>query len=276
MEGRPAKALWHGGSAVSPAVLLPPETRWTPTCPGELAGSRHLRHFTAGSHWHAGFITSFSRSFSCCCCPLTCGAWSGAGNYRRNFGQRLGFYSAEVRARLAAGPPRIWLQAVSVGEMLIALKLVDALRERCPDLPLVLSTTTTTGYHLARERAGAGYRGGLHAHRPGGSGAPGVRSAAAGSDRHRRWRVVAEPALGGATPGHQHGAGQRPAVATFGAAVPAVPVSRGADVPPAGPRVRLRTRRRVALAGTRRAGRAVAAHRQHQIRRCSARRKPCR
>lgn len=78
------------------------------------------------------------------------------GNYQRDFWQRFGFYRAEVRARLAAGPPRPWLQAVSVGEMLVALKLIAALRERVPGLPLVLSTTTTTGYQLARERVPAG------------------------------------------------------------------------------------------------------------------------
>ncbi len=47
----------------------------------------------------------------------------------------------------------MWLQAVSVGEMLVALKLVNALRAQQPGLPLVLSTTTTTGFQLARERA---------------------------------------------------------------------------------------------------------------------------
>ncbi len=78
------------------------------------------------------------------------------GNYRRNFGQRFGLYSNEVRARLDDGPARMWLQAVSVGEMMVALKLIDALRERQPGLPLILSTTTTTGYALALERAGAG------------------------------------------------------------------------------------------------------------------------
>jgi 3-deoxy-D-manno-octulosonic-acid transferase len=78
------------------------------------------------------------------------------GHYRRQFGQRLGIYSAEALARLAQGPPRPWLQAVSVGEMLIALKLIAALRARCPDLCLTLSTTTTTGFRLAEERAGAG------------------------------------------------------------------------------------------------------------------------
>lgn len=76
------------------------------------------------------------------------------GHFRRNFGQRLGWYSPELKRRLAAGPPRLWVQAVSVGEMLVALKLIDALRVRSPRLPLILSTTTTTGYQLATEHIG--------------------------------------------------------------------------------------------------------------------------
>lgn len=78
------------------------------------------------------------------------------GNFRRNFGQRLGFYAPDLQRRLADGPPRVWVQAVSVGEMLVALKLIDALRARSPSLPLILSTTTTTGYQLAAERIGPG------------------------------------------------------------------------------------------------------------------------
>ena len=77
------------------------------------------------------------------------------GNFRRNFGQRLGYFSPEVKARLAAGPRKVWVQAVSVGEMLVAVKLIDALRAQSPDLSLVISTTTTTGYQLATERVGA-------------------------------------------------------------------------------------------------------------------------
>ena len=77
------------------------------------------------------------------------------GNYRRHFGQRLGLYSADVRTRLAQTPSPVWVQAVSVGEMLVALKLIAALREARPGAALVLSTTTTTGFQLARERAPA-------------------------------------------------------------------------------------------------------------------------
>ena len=78
------------------------------------------------------------------------------GNYRRHFGQRLGIYSGEERSALLAKPSPVWVQAVSVGEMLVALKLVAALRERRPDLALVLSTTTTTGFQLAREKTSHG------------------------------------------------------------------------------------------------------------------------
>ena len=76
------------------------------------------------------------------------------GDFRARFGQRLGWYSRAEQARFAAGPPRLWLQAVSVGEMLTALKFIAALREQVPGLPLILSTTTTTGFRLAEARAG--------------------------------------------------------------------------------------------------------------------------
>lgn len=76
-------------------------------------------------------------------------------NYRDGFGQRFGWYAPEVRRRLAQGAPQAWVQAVSVGEMFVALKVVAALRKRCPGTRMVLSTTTTTGMRLARERAGS-------------------------------------------------------------------------------------------------------------------------
>src|SRR5262249_61880033 len=44
-----------------------------------------------------------------------------------------------------------WLHAVSVGEVNIALKLANALRVLEPDLHCVLTTTTTTGFALARK-----------------------------------------------------------------------------------------------------------------------------
>ncbi|MEP6956614.1 MAG: glycosyltransferase N-terminal domain-containing protein [Chthoniobacterales bacterium] len=74
------------------------------------------------------------------------------GNYRRNFGQRFGFYGAEVRARLASRRPT-WIHAVSVGEVAIALKLAAKLRELDPAFTCALTTTTTTGYAFANAEA---------------------------------------------------------------------------------------------------------------------------
>ncbi len=69
------------------------------------------------------------------------------GKYRHKFWQRFGIYSPRVRDRIGSG--RTWIHAVSVGEVLIALKLVRALREAEPDREFVLSTTTSTGFQLA-------------------------------------------------------------------------------------------------------------------------------
>jgi 3-deoxy-D-manno-octulosonic-acid transferase len=75
------------------------------------------------------------------------------GNYRHKFGQRFGFYDAEVRARLATHRCT-WIHAVSVGEVAIALKLSTQLRQLDPDFFCVLTTTTTTGFHVANSEAG--------------------------------------------------------------------------------------------------------------------------
>jgi 3-deoxy-D-manno-octulosonic-acid transferase len=74
------------------------------------------------------------------------------GGYRKNFGQRLGFYTEEVRQRLQKDRP-IWIHAVSVGEVRIALKLAAKLHERRPEVHCALTTTTTTGFGLAQRSA---------------------------------------------------------------------------------------------------------------------------
>ncbi len=73
------------------------------------------------------------------------------GKYRHKFGQRFAIYSPRVRVRFREGG-RTWVHAVSVGEVLIAMKLIQRLREREPDRAFVLSTTTSTGFALANEQ----------------------------------------------------------------------------------------------------------------------------
>jgi len=75
------------------------------------------------------------------------------GKYKENFFQRFGRYAPETVERLGQKKePRCWIQAVSVGEVNLALPFIGALRKRFPDLRVILTTTTSTGYALARQR----------------------------------------------------------------------------------------------------------------------------
>jgi 3-deoxy-D-manno-octulosonic-acid transferase len=77
------------------------------------------------------------------------------GGYREKFGQRLGIYDRDLRERLSCSHEKrsTWLHAVSVGEVMIALKLIQQLRTLEPDAHCVLTTTTTTGFALANKNA---------------------------------------------------------------------------------------------------------------------------
>lgn len=75
----------------------------------------------------------------------------GRGDWRRGFRQRLGRFDG--LAPRPDGVTRIWVHAVSVGEMLAAVPLVQALRREL-GAEIVLTTTTTTGFALAQERLG--------------------------------------------------------------------------------------------------------------------------
>ncbi len=80
-------------------------------------------------------------------------------------GLRHGKYLGSIRARLgylpdAIGGPgntdALWLHAVSVGELLACQGLVAALKERFPERPLLVSTTTETGFRTAEQRRKSG------------------------------------------------------------------------------------------------------------------------
>jgi 3-deoxy-D-manno-octulosonic-acid transferase len=70
------------------------------------------------------------------------------GKYRRSAGAKLGLGFAAVED-MAKGRPRIWIHAVSVGEVTAAAPIVSALRGRMPGACIVMSTSTETGHDMA-------------------------------------------------------------------------------------------------------------------------------
>ena len=74
------------------------------------------------------------------------------GGWKSTYGERFGRFSAARRRELEAFHGAVWVHAVSVGETVVALQLVRALQKRRPELRFVISTTTTTGQQLARDK----------------------------------------------------------------------------------------------------------------------------
>jgi 3-deoxy-D-manno-octulosonic-acid transferase len=68
------------------------------------------------------------------------------GGHSLALAERFGFVG------FRPGPERFWVHAVSVGEVMAAIPLVQALRLRWPDAEIVVSTVTATGARVARTR----------------------------------------------------------------------------------------------------------------------------
>lgn len=68
--------------------------------------------------------------------------------YRRRWGERLAYFPA------MGGAQPIWIHAVSVGETLAAVPLVQALQTRFPGVPILMTTTTPTGSERVRAAFG--------------------------------------------------------------------------------------------------------------------------
>jgi 3-deoxy-D-manno-octulosonic-acid transferase len=83
--------------------------------------------------------------------PLWVWRYYTTPKYKEGLRQRLGHLPDEVIADLR-DRPCFWLHAVSVGETMAALGLVDALHRAYPELRVVFSTVTATGQRVARER----------------------------------------------------------------------------------------------------------------------------
>lgn len=76
------------------------------------------------------------------------------GKYRLQMAQRLGRYSERTLQGIQ-GTPRIWIHAVSVGEVTAAAAIIEALRVSFPNSAVILSTITEHGYEIARKRYGS-------------------------------------------------------------------------------------------------------------------------
>jgi 3-deoxy-D-manno-octulosonic-acid transferase len=73
------------------------------------------------------------------------------GGYRRGFLQRFGIYYAPLRAQMQSRR-RVWIHAVSVGEILVALRFIEEIRVRRPEAAFVLTTNTSTAHAVAEKR----------------------------------------------------------------------------------------------------------------------------
>lgn len=98
------------------------------------------------------YLAATSLAHGLVAAPLSCGLRL-AGAEPQELKQRLGFYPKLLASSKAAGP-RLWMQAASVGEVRLAVSLLEDLKEQRANLSLVLSAGTRAGFREAARLAG--------------------------------------------------------------------------------------------------------------------------
>ena len=73
------------------------------------------------------------------------------GNWQRGFAQRFGRFDSKLKQAIT-NRQRLWMHAVSVGEVGVCTQLIRALEPRVPNLKIIVSTTTTTGMEELEKR----------------------------------------------------------------------------------------------------------------------------
>jgi 3-deoxy-D-manno-octulosonic-acid transferase len=73
-----------------------------------------------------------------------------AGKYRKSILQKLGGRQSEILRGLKKAP-RVWIHAVSVGEVTAATPIVASLKKKRPDVEIIFSTSTETGQDMAKK-----------------------------------------------------------------------------------------------------------------------------
>jgi 3-deoxy-D-manno-octulosonic-acid transferase len=71
------------------------------------------------------------------------------GKYRKSLIPKLGGRQSKILANLKDGP-RVWIHAVSVGEVTAAAPIAASLKAKRPDVKIIFSTSTETGQEMAR------------------------------------------------------------------------------------------------------------------------------
>jgi 3-deoxy-D-manno-octulosonic-acid transferase len=73
-----------------------------------------------------------------------------SGRHGENLKERLGHISPEL-AQILSGSPRIWIHAVSLGEVKVTAPIIKDLRRIMLGCSAIISTTTKHGRELGRE-----------------------------------------------------------------------------------------------------------------------------
>ncbi len=82
--------------------------------------------------------------------PKFIGRMLKRGGYAKGFMERFGVYNDGIISKLRDGN-RIWVHAVSVGEMYIALRFIEEVRTKTPDRKFIITVTTSTGHKIAEK-----------------------------------------------------------------------------------------------------------------------------
>jgi len=77
------------------------------------------------------------------------------GGYKERFGDRFGRLPDDITAQLESSPGRIWIHAVSVGEVFVAGQVMREIRRADASVRFLFSTTSSTGWVQAQKQIGA-------------------------------------------------------------------------------------------------------------------------
>jgi 3-deoxy-D-manno-octulosonic-acid transferase len=116
-------------------------------------GGRGYFYENEGMNIFYGAYTLLTSSLFLSCLPPFWLYTRLSGRYRKNLKERLGYISLELLQNLS-GSPRIWIHAVSLGEVKVADSIIKSLRHIMPACSVIVSTVTEHGRELATETFG--------------------------------------------------------------------------------------------------------------------------